>query len=42
MYAIRSNGALLPDRYPSWDEAVEAAQETHRLPPDADWSVEAV
>jgi hypothetical protein len=42
MYAIRSNGTLLPDRYPSWGEAVEAAQEDHRLPPDAGWSVEAV
>lgn len=26
-------------RYPSWDEAVEAAQESAALPPDADWAV---
>ncbi len=39
MYAIRSNGDLLPTRYPTWDEAVEAAQEGLRLPPEGDWTV---
>lgn len=39
MYAIRSNGTLLPDRYPSWDEAVEGAQEEFALPPDGDWRI---
>lgn len=39
MHAIRSNAIVLPDRYPSWDEAVEAAQETHELPPEGDWRI---
>ena len=29
-------------RYPSWDEAVEAAQEGAALPPNASWAIEAV
>jgi hypothetical protein len=39
MFAIRHNGTILADRYETWDEAVEAAQESHRLPPDADWQI---
>lgn len=49
MYTIQMNGlfwdaatrTFLPTgtRYPSWDEAVEAAQEDAVLPPDAPWSV---
>lgn len=49
MFAIAMNGrfwnqdaaafADAPTRYPSWDEAVEAAQEDARLAPDAPWSV---
>jgi hypothetical protein len=49
VYAIAMNGLYWnatartfsadPTRYPSWDEAVEAAQEDAALPPDAPWSV---
>jgi len=39
VYAIRLDAEILPQRFDSWDEAVEAAQEDYALPPDADWAV---
>lgn len=35
---VRGVGSL----YETWDEAVEAAQEVAKLPPDLPWSVERV
>ncbi len=39
MWAIETGGTILPGRYRTRDEAVEAAQEDYRLPPDGDWAV---
>lgn len=39
MYAIQLNGVVLPARYEHTDVAIEAAQETLALPPDAPWQI---
>ena len=39
MYAVRTDGRVLADRYATWAEAVEAAQEGLALPAASDWQV---
>jgi len=39
MYAILHGTRLLPHRFPSWDEAVEFAQEDLALAPDDSWEI---
>lgn len=39
MYAIRIDGEVYPERFGSWDEAVEFAQEGGHLPPGEPWDV---
>jgi hypothetical protein len=40
MYRIQYDGSVLPQRFKTEAEAIEYAQKTLKLPPDADWCVE--